>query len=458
MRKIIYNQSLFAGKTIISSLDNLYKFILKMDGIESDIKTIIQFSKTYYENENVYPAPDVIRTKYKEFSFIEEKYENEEKLLGAVQTKYKEYRDNYRQELGLKYLEADISYNERLDVLDKINKLEAELMPEEESNIVSAKDYNLEEHYEKRKNKSGGIPTNIPEIDEITGGISSGKILVIGAKPGNGKTMQAINMCYMGLMIPDNNTMFMTMELPKDEFFMKVIKRHSYGVKSDDISVLKMLKGKLDSMEEKEFFRLKEDMLSKMKSELILFDTEDINLNTLFQFKNQLLTLIDKHNLKTIYLDYIQILQHYKTKDFVNNSEFLNAVVALIRDISVRKNVTFILLSQMTKESQKKTDKDKAMGKYSMADIMEISNLINFAYYIITFYMNDDLKMNNMVMTQLLKHRDGETREEPFKTFVKHNYFVIGELGNELGAMSMFETEGNAGSDQDEFMDLFGVK
>jgi replicative DNA helicase len=431
----------------------LYKLIEKIDGYESDLKTIIAYSQSYYESESSYPAPDIITIKYPEYKFIEEKYESEEKFLSAIQIKFKELRDGYRQELGVQYLEDGITRDDRIAILDKINRLEVELMPEEESNVVSAKDYKLKEHYENRKNKSGGIMTNIPEIDEITGGISDGKIVVIGAKPGNGKTSLAINMAYMSCLEPDNNTLFMTLELPKDEFLMKVVKRSSYG-KGTDISVLKMLKGKMDQLEEEEFFKYEKEMYESFKSELILYDTDDVNLNTLFQFKNQLLTLIERYKIRTIFLDYIQILEQFKTRDYANKSEFLNAIVGMFRDISVRKNVRWILLSQMTKESQKLTDKNKNLGKYKMADIMEVSNLINFAYYIITLFMNDDLKMAQQVLVQLLKHRDGETREEPFKTFVKHPYFIIGDLGNEF-AFSGLPSEESSQSNDDEYINLF---
>jgi replicative DNA helicase len=441
------------SKIIVQSLTQLYKLIEKIEGYESDLKTVVGYSQGYYEAESLYPAPGIVLEKYKDFKFIEEKFESEDKLLSAIQFKFKNLRDGYRQELGVRYLEEGITREERLNILDKINRLEVELMPEEESNVINAKDFKLKEHYEKRKNKSGGILTNIPEIDDVTGGISDGKIVVIGAKPGNGKTSLAINMGYMSCLEPDNNTLFMTFELPKDECLMKIVKRSSYG-KKIDISVLKMLKGKMDSLEEEEFFKYEQEMYDSFKSELILFDTDDANFNSLFQFKNQLLTLIERHNIRTIFLDYIQILEQYKTRDYSNKSEFLNAVVGVFRDISVRKNVRFILLSQMTKESQKNTDKEKNLGRYKMADIMEVSNLINFAYYIITLYMNDDLKMGQQILVQLLKHRDGETREEPFKTFIKHNYFLIGDMGNEF-AFSGITVDNESSSSDADYIDLF---
>ncbi len=430
MRKILYNQCFFNDKNINQPLFQIYSIVLRIDGYEEDVKEVIKFSNKYHSVNRIYPTPEIIKEKYKEFKFIEEKFSTESEFLTYIQNKFIEFRDNYRQELGLQYIRYDISYKERLEILDKLNRIEIELMPEEESNIVEIDNYDLESHYKNRKIKGSGIPSNIPEIDEITGGFSDGKILVIAGKPGDGKTTQAINMIYLGLLLENNNTLFMTLELPKDEVFMKLVIRHSYG--SDvNISSLKMLKGILNDEEEKLFFELKKDFLGKKKSKLILYDVDDVVMSNIFQFKNQLLLLIDKYDLKTIYIDFIQLFKEFKIPGY-DELEFLNAVVITIRHISISKNVRFIILSQINRVGQIKGEKSKSLGKYSLNNLAEINSLERYAYYVLTFYMDDTLKINNQLLVQLLKHKDGETIAEPFKTFIKHNYFVIGNVESNL--------------------------
>jgi hypothetical protein len=137
----------------------------------------------------------------------------------------------------------------------------------------------------------------------------------------------------------------------------------------------------------------------------------------------------------------------------------------MLRHISVTKDVTFIILSQLNREGQKKAEKDKTRGSYSLNNLSEANNLERYAYYVMTMYMDDELKMAGQVLISLLKHRDGQTLTEPFKTFVKHQHFIVGDLGFGFSAPTLSGSEeiksiesSDGKFSDDEFLDIFGIK
>jgi replicative DNA helicase len=440
MKKILYNQGFFNNPDIIESLNYLYKIYINLDK-NDDITRAINFSTKVYKSDLFFPDSEDILQKIKDFEFDKEVFESEKSFLSNIKSKTKEFRDSYRIILIQKYSDPSNTYEKRTKYIEELTALEAELIPTSKNNVTNASQLSLKENYELRKNKNPGIKTNIDEIDEKTLGISLGKILVVFAAPGNGKTMYAINMTYNNQFIPDNNSLFITLEIPESELKMKLVCRHTYGT-SDYFSILNAIKGKLGPEEERIMLKYEEDMDTKRQSKLLFLDVDKMKMDSLFSFKNQLISLIEEHDLKTIYIDYIQLFKEFKPKNILDEKEFLNMIVSIIRHISVSKNVTFIILSQCNREGIKRGQSTE--GYYSIHNLSEINSLERHAYYIVSLFTNDELKQENNLKFQLLKHRDGECIEEPMKTYFDPRYFYI---GNVLGATkALFNNQDNENS------------
>ena len=455
MRKILFNQSEFNSQDLINNIISIYNNIIKMENtVEKDVYEVIKYVKTFYDSERFFPTKDQIKEEFPDFEFIESKFDNEIDFINYIKNKNKKFRDDYRQKLSLKYMEKDLSVDERMDVLDKLTKLELEIQSSRKDEIIEMSNVSIRQLLKNREKIKGGIITNIPDIDEATMGISNGKLCTIMGGPGSFKTSLAINMNYLESMNNENsNSLFINFEIPKDELTFKIAIRHSYGTKIN-LSILKILKNLIDETDVSYLEQLYEDYLKKRKSKCWLADANDFDMTSLISFKNKLIDEIKEKDLKTIYFDHLHLLRGYRMKGYKDEREMVNDIVSMFRSLSVTYGVRFVLLAQVNKEAMKKVNKNG--GKYDMADISEYNAIERDSYYIISLYGNDELKLANNLMFQLLKHRDGQTIMEPTRTFIYPQNFVIGNLGiTTTDLLPDIDNINSKSNSNDEYLDLF---
>lgn len=424
MRKIFYNQALFDDKDLVKLIYDLYILAKTTEGLETDIYNVLDFNIDYYKADYHFPLIDVLKENFKTFEFIEENFSSIIEFFSYIKDKRKKFRDKLRQDRTTEYLLTEDN-EKRLRILDDIIQLETEVSAND-IKLQEINDFNSKELYERRKSIGSGPLTNIEDIDEIIGGVTAGKILVVAAPPKCHKTMFALNMSYLGVTEYDesNNTLALSFEIPKDEWYWKTIVRHGYTI-NKCLDVKKILKGILSDEEQKILYEITEDFKLKKKSLLIIVDSTEFYFSSLIDFYQKISNYIEIYNLKTIFLDYIQILMNYKIKGINDSTEMANAIIGLIHLLSNKYNVRFILLSQINRVGESKGDKTE--GKFSKTNLAQLNNLERYAYYIITLYSNKELKNSKQLKFQLLAHRDGDVIEDPKFTWVIPESYVIGK-------------------------------
>ena len=454
LRKIIYNQAMFFDKEYKKYLKHLFITALSSEDLDTEVRDLIEFSNKYYETEKFWVSPDILKQKYPKFEFIEESFESEVNAIHTIQEEVKIIRTDIVRDLSLK-MNQDMPNKDKTVISKKIHQLQLELEPEDEVELEEINSFDIRSSYEERKNKHGGILTNIQLIDEKTGGITAGKVCVIMSPPANGKTTMLLNMSYMESMMDDSNALIMTLELSKAEFNFKGTIRHSWNYRDTiNLSTLNILKGKLTPEQEPVFYSMFDDWMKKKKSQFYVCDVNDdlFDFSSINGFKTKLEVLIKRYNIKSIYVDYLQLFSAYQTSEYKNEMDFLNAIVGMFRVLGVKYNVRFILLAQLTDESIKKAERNN--GEFSITSVNLVKALNRDAYYMIALFMNDELKVNGQFKYQLLKHRDGETIQKPVCSQIRHNYFYMGTISN-VGSSMINNTQDNSGSD---LCDMFGIE
>lgn len=424
MRRLLYSQSLFDDREVNKTLFSLYETVINTEGVEIDVIDSINYSIEFYKSNLYFPSIDELFKEFPEFKFITDKFESSQAYKFYIRDKSTQFRNTLRQKLGVNYLnEKDL--DERLLILDKIARLEREIITTE-SMLIESRDLDVKELYKLRKLKGEGLKTNIPNIDAITGGISSGKILTVFAPPKCFKTTFAINMAYLGVTTYDkpNNTLFITLEIPKDELMYKLLMRHSYKDKWT-VNIRNILKGLLTDEEEIQLIKYKEEFEKAKKSELFFLGNEDLNIRSLMSFQEQMVDIIQTKEIKTIFLDYIQLFRNYRIRGYRDPYQLMNDVVGLLRVISVVYDVRIVLISQTNRRGSDRGS--KTFGNFKLSDLAEINALERDSYYIISLYSDEELKNSNQIKYQLLAHRDGVAIEKPRFDFIIPEYFLIGK-------------------------------
>lgn len=181
-------------------------------------------------------------------------------------------------------IENELILNEIETVVKNFDRLSREdyteikdLMPED------FKDYDVTGQY---------IPTGFKGIDSKIIGLFKGELIILGARPGRGKTALALN-CVMN-MAKDNNCAFISLEMPKKQLGMRALSSWAM-VNGRDLRQGK-LDGKVKQLEEAR------DRIKKLKLAIL-------NRNTIDQIEVSARKLVQLKDLKFLAVDYLQLVK-----------------------------------------------------------------------------------------------------------------------------------------------------
>lgn len=118
-----------------------------------------------------------------------------------------------------------------------------------------------------------GIPSGFPTLDKITMGWQEGNLIVIGARPGHGKTAIALNMAKSAAVDNDIPTAFFTLEMTSLELADRIIGTET-GLSSDK------RKGRV-KMKDNEWEQLERGLARAAKAPLYIDETPGLTISVL---------------------------------------------------------------------------------------------------------------------------------------------------------------------------------
>ena len=142
-----------------------------------------------------------------------------------------------------------------------------------------------------------GVPSGFPALDCITRGWQDGNLIVIGARPGHGKSAIALNMAVTAAI--DNNipTAFFTMEMADIELADRIIGSEA-GLDSGK------RKGKV-KMEDYEWKQLESALAKVAKAPLYIDETPAL---TITEFTSKIKRMVQEKGIKIAFVDYLQLM------------------------------------------------------------------------------------------------------------------------------------------------------
>ncbi len=142
-----------------------------------------------------------------------------------------------------------------------------------------------------------GIPSGFPSLDAITMGWQDGNLIVIGARPGHGKTAIALNMARCAAFEHNIPTAFFSLEMTDVELADRLIATEA-GLPSNK------RKGRV-KMEEGEWGQLESALTRAAKAPLYIDETPGL---TISEFTSKIKRMHLEQNIKIAFVDYIQLM------------------------------------------------------------------------------------------------------------------------------------------------------
>ena len=252
-----------------------------------------------------------------------------------------------------------------------------------------------------------GIPTGFRRLNDMLNGLQPSDLILIAARPGQGKTSIGMNFITHAALNNDRRTpagkpdpykcAVFSLEMPA----VQLAKRMLCSVAK--VSMANASSGKLNSAEWKRLYSAKK----QLDGASIYID--DSSLTTPMEILSKCRRLKREKGLDLVMIDYLQLMSAGKRVE--NRQQEISEITRTMKIAAKELNVPILLLSQMSREVEKRTNK-----KPQMSDLRESGAIEQDADIIMFIYREHDPhdltveeNLRNKVELIIAKHRNGET-------------------------------------------------
>ena len=299
------------------------------------------------------------------------------------------------------------SYPEKME--NVLNTL-AELQEPEQKGIIDLKE-NLRgfiDELGRRQSIQGmdGIATGFEKLDERINGLKPGNLVIIAGRPAMGKTTFALN-------ISDHNAMagkmvlFFSREMTSSELIDKSISNLS-GVALQSIKT-----GNLNESE----WPLISQAVSNFQDKKLYIDecSRTVQQMSIVAKKKKM-----REGLDLIVIDYLQLMDGKGD----NRTAQIGSITRGLKALAKELEIPIILLSQLSREVEKRPDKRPMMSDLrDSGEIEQDADIIMFVYRDEVYY-EDDAMNKGFAEILVRKFRNGEIGNEILSTDLSKSKFL----------------------------------
>ena len=246
----------------------------------------------------------------------------------------------------------------------------------------------------------GGIPglsTGMPDLDQVTMGLKKGELILIAARPGQGKTSMALNLArYIGEHSGQTVAVF-SLEMSREELVQRLL------------SSAAMVDGK----------KLAMGRLSPAEWDRVVAAAAQLSKTDIRVDDNSTLSVADMNaqcrrlgNLGLVVIDYLQLMQSSGSGHSYASESRTQAVSDMSRMLKIMAkelNVPVICLSQLNRANEGRTNKRPMLSDLRESGSIEQDADIVIALYRDGYY-NKETENPNLAEAIVLKNRHGETK------------------------------------------------
>jgi replicative DNA helicase len=260
-----------------------------------------------------------------------------------------------------------------------------------------------------------GVPTGIKELDDTITGLNRTDFILLGARPGMGKTSFALNIARHAAVKADKRVAFFSLEMSKEQLVSRLLSTEAM------VEGTKLRTGKLS---EDEWIRLIEagDILSK--TQLYFDDNPSI---TVPEIKAKLRRL---KNVDLVVIDYLQLMTSSMRID--NRVQEISQITRNLKIMAKELNVPVLTLSQLARDSEKRTNHRPVLSDLRDSGSIEQDADIVLFLYREDYYQDSETPAEDGDRNQseciIAKNRHGETKTVPLHWQGEYMRFTAQEV------------------------------
>lgn len=242
----------------------------------------------------------------------------------------------------------------------------------------------LDELAARAEGKVHGLTTGFVDIDKLTNGLRPGQLIVIAARPGEGKTTLAGDIAAYVAVGLGQPVLFYSLEMAERELLDRFVSSLS------GIPLLDILRGDVSDD------RFLQTMQQLHDAPLHIDDTPALHVS---QIRARALRAKRKHGLALVVVDYLQLVRAKAERRHEEVATISRALKALAKELAC----PIIALSQLNRASEARNDK-----RPTLADLRESGQIEQDADIVALIYRDPKL-LDGLSVVEFAKQRSGPT-------------------------------------------------
>jgi replicative DNA helicase len=217
-----------------------------------------------------------------------------------------------------------------------------------------------------RKRFITGVPTNYGELDNVTQGLQPSELIILAARPAVGKTSFALNIARNAAVLAKQPVAIFSLEMSKESLVQRLLCSEA----AVDSFLLKT--GQADATV---FARIAQAMDRLTNAELWIDDTPGLSIANL---RSRVRRMKAQHNIALVVVDYLQLMHGGRQESRVQE---VSDISAGLKSIAKELRMPVLALSQMSRESERRTDRRPQLSDLrESGSIEQDSDIVLFLY------------------------------------------------------------------------------
>ena len=298
---------------------------------------------------------------------------------------------------------SEMAFTESDDIeriIDRSEQALFDVSSEKESNdIAHIQDILMTAYQDMVENslnqgKMTGVPTGFTELNNRTGGLHGGELIIIAGRPGMGKSSFAVNIAENAAINENISVAIFNLEMSKTMIVNRILCSQAL------VDSQKLRLGDFDTEDWQQIGGVVDKLAM---APLYIDDTASI---TVSEIRAKCRRLKQTKNLGLVIIDYLQLMQGGGRSD--NRQQEISEISRSLKVLAKELDIPVIALSQLSRTSETRSDKRPMLSDLRESGAIEQdADIVMFIYR--DEYYNKDSADKNMAECILAKHRSGST-------------------------------------------------
>ncbi|MFO0973118.1 MAG: replicative DNA helicase [Phycisphaerae bacterium] len=211
----------------------------------------------------------------------------------------------------------------------------------------------LEETFRQIEAREGrritGVPTGFTELDDLTGGLQNGDMVVVAARPSMGKTALALSMAEHCAADEGLATVFFSMEMSKQQVALRLLSARGR------VEGHKIRRGMISAEEQAQLAVICGELCERP-----LYVDDSTNM-TVMELRAKARRLWMMHGVKIIFVDYMQLMADPRYARESRQQE-ISAISRGLKALARELNIPVVALAQLNRDPEKRNDNRPRMS------------------------------------------------------------------------------------------------